>query len=68
MFKYVAEVSADGKNWKPVKTTGEFGNIFNNPIPQRVVFSQPVKARWLRIVSKDDDPKASGKLEALAVK
>lgn len=68
VFKYVAEVSADGKNWQQVKTTGEFGNIFNNPIPQRVVFSQPVKARWLRIVSKDDDPKASGKLEALAVK
>lgn len=68
VFKYVAEVSADGKNWQQVKTTGEFGNIFNNPIPQRVVFRQPVKARWLRIVSKDDEPKASGKLEALAVK
>lgn len=68
VFKYVAEVSTDGTAWKRVKTTGEFGNVFNNPIPQRVVFASPVKARWLRIVSVDDEPKATGKLEILTVK
>ncbi|MDE5720033.1 MAG: alpha-L-fucosidase [Paramuribaculum sp.] len=68
VFKYVAEVSADGKTWKRMKTTGEFGNIFNNPIPQRVVFDKPVKGSMLRIVSVDDEPKATGKLEILTVK
>ena len=68
IFKYVAETSNDGAKWQRVQTVGEFGNIFNNPIPQRVVFSSPVNARWIRIVSTDDEPKASGKLEILKVK
>lgn len=54
IFKYAVEVSTDGTSWTKVPVTGEFSNIFNNPIPQRVVFSKPVKARYFRLVSKDD--------------
>lgn len=68
VFKYEAQVSADGTTWKPVKTTGEFSNIFNNPIPQRVVFAAPVKAKALRIVCKDAEPVSNGKLQLLQVK
>ena len=66
IFKYKAQVSTDGKKWSDIKTTGEFSNIVNNPIPQRVVFDKPVKASQLRIVNTEGN--ASGRLQLLIVK
>ena len=66
IFKYKAQVSTDGKKWSDIKTTGEFSNIVNNPIPQRVVFDKPVKASQLRIVNTEGN--ASGRLQLLSVK
>lgn len=66
IFKYKAQVSTDGKKWSDMKTTGEFSNIVNNPIPQRVLFDKPVKASQLRIVNTEGN--ASGRLQLLIVK
>ncbi|MDO4229438.1 MAG: alpha-L-fucosidase [Capnocytophaga sp.] len=47
--RYIFEVSTDGLQW--VKTSeGEFGNIKNNPIEQRIYFT-PTKARFIRLKS-----------------
>lgn len=40
-------VSTDKKNWNKV-SSGEFGNIWNNPIEQKVNFN-PVKARYFKL-------------------
>ncbi len=58
--KYVFEVSTDGKSWKKA-SEGEFGNIKNNPIEQRIRFS-PQQARFIRLKSVavvDDSNRAS---------
>jgi len=44
---YECQVSIDGKSWSKV-AEGEFGNIANSPILQRVTFD-PVQARYLRL-------------------
>lgn len=54
IFHYRAEVSNDGENWKTVPTDGEFSNIVNNPIPRRVIFSNPVEGRYLRLVATSE--------------
>ncbi len=66
IFKYQAQVSADGKTWTDVETTGEFSNIFNNPMPQRVVFAAAAEGIAVRIVNKEGD--ATGRLQLLTVK
>lgn len=58
---YVFEVSTDGKHWKKT-SEGEFGNIKNNPIEQRISFSTPEKARYMRLTAiktVDDTGKVS---------
>lgn len=57
---YVFEVSTDGQRWQKA-SEGEFGNIKNNPIEQRIHFS-PQQARFVRLKSKavvDDSKRAS---------
>ncbi len=49
MFRYRVEISTVGKRWREVPVNGEFGNIKANPIPQQIIFDQPVKARFIRI-------------------
>lgn len=66
IFKYEAMVCDQAGKWVPVETIGEFGNIHNNPVPQRVVFAQPVKAECVRIENVEGD--ATGRLQILAVK
>ena len=44
---YACQVSMDGKTWIDA-AEGEFGNIANSPILQRVTFD-PVQARYLRL-------------------
>lgn len=44
---YLFEVSTDGKNWKQV-ASGEFSNIFNNPIQQFIRFDE-VEAQHVRL-------------------
>ena len=53
IFRYDVEVSANGKKWTKVETTGEFGNIAANPIPQEVIFNAPVKARAIRLLIRE---------------
>ncbi|MEG1580656.1 MAG: alpha-L-fucosidase [Bacteroidaceae bacterium] len=58
-YHYIFSVSQDGNVWKEVKTTGEFSNIMNNPIPQTVTFTTSVKARYLKIEAKTADDKVA---------
>lgn len=44
---YECHLSMDGKTWTKV-SEGEFGNIANSPILQRVTFD-PIEARYLRL-------------------
>ena len=53
MYRYVVQISDDGKTWTDVPTIGEFGNIAANPIPQEVIFSNPVKTRAIRLVCRE---------------
>lgn len=48
VFNYRFSVSTDGKSWTECKTSGEFSNIANNPIEQKVYFEEPLKARYFR--------------------
>lgn len=50
IFRYTFSVSEDGENWSDI-ITGEFSNIKNNPIPQRVSFEDIAKARYIKITS-----------------
>lgn len=45
--RYGFAVSNDGKKWREV-ALGEFSNIKNNPVEQRVSFS-PIKAKYIRL-------------------
>lgn len=49
IFTYHTETSIDGSRWTEVPTSGEFSNIVNNPIPQKVIFKTPIKARYIRL-------------------
>ncbi|WP_209331780.1 alpha-L-fucosidase [Lunatimonas salinarum] len=48
---FVFEVSRDGVTWQQV-TQGEFGNIANSPILQRITFS-PTEARFIRLIATE---------------
>lgn len=54
VFRYRFMTSVDGREWKEAPTTGEFGNIVNNPIPQRVILDPPVKARYVNLECKEE--------------
>lgn len=47
VFTYVLSVSRDGVSWKKIKK-GEFSNIKNNPIVQRIEFEQNMDARYIQ--------------------
>ncbi len=51
VLRYSYEVSLDGKQWNRVIDKGEFGNMVNNPSPQRVMFATPQQARYFRFTS-----------------
>lgn len=53
-FHYRFSTSADGQTWTPAKTSGEFSNIVNNPIPQRVYLSAPVQAKFVKLEMLDN--------------
>lgn len=50
MYRYSVMMSNDCNVWEEVETIGEFGNILANPIPQQVIFKQPVKAAYIAVV------------------
>ncbi|PXX21712.1 discoidin domain-containing protein, partial [Arenibacter sp. ARW7G5Y1] len=54
IFKYQVEVSKDGKQWTTVLKDREFSNIGNNPVLQKVMFSKPFTAKFLRLTCIDD--------------
>ena len=51
---YRLEVSTDGRNWTELQAPGEFSNIVNNPIEQRVYFPEAVDARYFRFTALDE--------------
>lgn len=51
IFRYAFSTSTDGKLFTPCGVTGEFGNIANNPIPQRVIFDNPATARFVKLTA-----------------
>jgi len=48
-LKYEIATSADGKNWKTIKT-GEFSNIQANPIEQIIAVDTPIQDKYIRFV------------------
>lgn len=50
-FKYKIYASMNGHQWKEIPSNGEFSNIMNNPLPQRIVFEQPVTMNHFKIVA-----------------
>lgn len=51
IFEYEFYASKDGKHWGEPISKGEFSNIENNPIAQRVTFKQVVQAKYIKLVS-----------------
>lgn len=51
VFRYRFSVSDNGIDWTVTDTSGEFSNIVNNPIAQRVYLPSPVKARYIKFES-----------------
>lgn len=49
--KYSIYVSNDGKNWGEPISKGEFANIANNPILQKVSFNQRVKGNFVKFTA-----------------
>jgi alpha-L-fucosidase len=49
--RYALYVSVDGRNWGQPVAEGEFANILNNPVLQRVVFTQAKRGRYVRLVA-----------------
>ena len=47
-FTYLLEGTKDGKSWQPL-ARGEFSNIVNNPIPQKVKLDQAHTLRGIRL-------------------
>ena len=63
---YAFEVSEDGKDWNTV-TSGEFSNIVNSPIEQRIKFPSVI-ARFIRLKSlktADGNPATFGEFSVL---
>jgi alpha-L-fucosidase len=46
--KYSIYVSKDGENWSEAISKGEFANIINNPIIQKVSFNQKVNGKYIK--------------------
>jgi alpha-L-fucosidase len=51
IVKYETYTSTDGKDWGKPAAAGEFTNIKNNPVLQRIPFAQPRPARFLKFVA-----------------
>ncbi len=54
VFKYSFYVSMNGKNWTVVPGPGEFSNIKNNPVKQKVIFDKTYPARFIKFISLSD--------------
>ncbi|HLW31640.1 MAG TPA: discoidin domain-containing protein [Aequorivita sp.] len=48
IFTYRFRVSENGTDWKEI-SGGEFSNIKNNPIPQRISFDEAINARYIQV-------------------
>lgn len=47
--KYSIEISQNAKDWTPVIVNGQFNNIKNSPVRQKVNFGSSYQARYIRI-------------------
>lgn len=50
LITFCLETSLDGKTWRKVIEDKMFDNIVNNPVRQEILFSKPLKTRYLRIM------------------
>ncbi len=67
-YHYTLEVSKNRLDWKTVVENGEFGNIVNNPIPQKVSFKHKTTARYIRLKAYTASGKgANVKMEEIGV-
>ena len=51
IFHYAIGCGTDAGHIESCKVSGEFGNIANNPVPQRVMLEKPVMARYIRLTA-----------------
>lgn len=51
IYEYEFYSSLDGKDWGSPISSGEFSNIRNNPTEQIIKFKEPVKAKYVKLVS-----------------
>lgn len=51
VVKYEVYISNDGKDWSKPAAGGEFPNIKNNPVLQRVPFAEPKQCRYVKFVA-----------------
>jgi len=49
IYRYTLSASKDNKQWVILKKRDIFNNIKNNPIPQTVVFDNPVEAQYIKL-------------------
>ena len=54
IFEYEFYSSKDGKSWGQPVISGTFSNIENNPVQQKVKFSDRISGRFIRLVAKSD--------------
>ncbi|MCA9289616.1 MAG: discoidin domain-containing protein, partial [Phycisphaerales bacterium] len=54
IVRYDFEVSDDGATWSSVIADGTFANVKNNPVEQVVMFSAPVRARYVKLVGRSE--------------
>lgn len=69
IYRYVFQTSPDGKSWTD-SAMGEFSNIHNNPIEQRILFEPTANARYIKLKSlqtSDDQPAAFGEVGVLTI-
>ena len=51
IYTYEFYLSQDGKNWGSPVAKGSFANILNSPVKQTVKLSQPVQAKYFKLVA-----------------
>ncbi|MDR2705309.1 MAG: alpha-L-fucosidase [Planctomycetaceae bacterium] len=64
--KYELYISSSPDNWGTAVSSGEFGNIRNNPLPQTIRLEKPVKGQYLRLVviaTIDDAPMSIAEID-----
>lgn len=54
IFHYRFYTSEDGQKWTECPASGEFSNIVNNPVKQKIYFPTASNARYVKLVATDE--------------